>query len=262
MGAKFGWNFSSTMLIHEAEGIVLRQYTLGEADRIIVLFTRESGKLRAVAPGAKRPRSRLGACLEPLNHVRITYALKEHRDLGRIRHCETLHSYLGRSPSLALIYGFSYLAELALELSQENLSNPLLFRLFLASLKTGERYGMSEALVRYFEVWVLKLSGLLPDYDYCSDCGRCVKDDGFFARPDTGVGRCMACARGQGMAVPAPAARALARMYVESPEQFVTGTSSAGEVRDLELLTHGLLELHLEKRLKSYTDLAGLLGGR
>jgi DNA repair protein RecO (recombination protein O) len=250
------------MPVHDAEGIVLRQYSLGEADRIVVFLTRESGKLRAVAPGSKRPRSRTGACLEPLNHVRISYFLKERSDLGRIRECETLHSYLGKTSSLPQIYGFIYFAELVQELAQENLANPLLFRLFISCLDVGEARGVTGPLLRYFELWSLKLSGFLPDYGSCSDCGRCVKDDGFFARPDTGVGRCKECARGQGIAVSATAAAALDRIRSESPEKFVTVNSTAGDALDLEILAQRLLELHLERRLKSYGDLAAILRGR
>jgi DNA repair protein RecO (recombination protein O) len=249
------------MAIRESEGIVLRQYTLSEADRIVILVTRTSGILRAVAQGAKRMKSRLGASLEPLNHVRLQYSQKEGRDLARVWQCETIHSYLGKNPSLNQIYGFTYFAELTQELVQEHSPNPVAFRLFLASLKAGEKIGLTEALVRYFELWLLKLSGLLPDYGYCSNCGSCVKDDWLYARLDAGQGRCRDCAEGRGLPVCPEAAGLLDVLAGMPPEEFARQTISSRARRDLAALSLGLLELNLEKRLKSSDLLMKALRG-
>jgi DNA repair protein RecO (recombination protein O) len=243
------------MLTHESEAVVLRQYPLSEADRIVVFFTREYGKVRAVAQGAKRLKSRMGGCLEPLNHVHLRFYLKEGGDLARVRQCETIYSYLGRSPSLERVYAFSYLAELVQELSQENYPNQLLFRLFLSVLEAGSKVGAGEGLIRYFELWSLRLNGLLPDYDYCARCGRCVRHEGFFAWLEAGQGRCSPCARGRGLHVRSAAARLLHSMSRLSPEQFAALPWEAPSGKDLERLTQGLLELHIEKRLKSYSIL-------
>src|SRR5688572_7772134 len=113
------------MPILESEAVVLRQYSLAEADRIVVFFTREFGKMRAVAQGAKRTKSRLGGCLEPLNHINLSFYLKEGADLARIRQCETIHSYLGKQPTLEQVYAFTYMAELVQEVVQDNNPNPI-----------------------------------------------------------------------------------------------------------------------------------------
>jgi DNA repair protein RecO (recombination protein O) len=75
-----------------AEAVVLRQYALGEADRIIVFFTKEFGRLRAVARGARKLKSRFGGSLEPFNQVQLQFFLKERAELARIEHCEVLHA--------------------------------------------------------------------------------------------------------------------------------------------------------------------------
>jgi len=238
--------------IREAEAIILRQYSLAEADRIVVFLTREMGTLRAVAQGAKKPRSRIGGCLEPLNHVRVQFYLKEGADLARIRHCEIVHSYLGRNPTLDQVFGFSYLAELAQELAPENNPSALLFRLFLAVLGAGESLGAQDALLRYFELWALKLNGWLPNYDYCSGCGEYVKDDGFYAWWETGQGKCRACAGGRGVRIGPEAARRLREALAMPPAEFVSRSLSRDAGGDLERLTQKLIEWHLERRLKSY----------
>ena len=249
------------MPTREAEAIVLRQYALSEADRIVVFLTREHGSLRAVAQGARKMRSRLGACLEPLNHVRLQYFAKEGGDLGRIWQCEIIHSFLGKQPTLDRVYGFSYLAELTQELAPENSPNARLFRLLLAILQTGEQIGASPQLIRYFELWALKLNGWLPDYDSCSGCGICIKKMGFFAWPEAGESRCSRCAENRGIRVGAEAARLFHEALLLSPAQFAGRPLSDSAAYDLERLTQVLIEWHLEKRLKSYAVLQRVLNG-
>jgi DNA repair protein RecO (recombination protein O) len=243
---------------HDAEAVVLRQYPFGEADLVVVFFTREFGKVRAVAPGARRLKSRLGGALEPLNHVTLRFFQKEGADLGRVSDCETVRSYLGRNGSLERVYAFTYLAELVNEVVQENNPNYPLFRLLLATLDAGTDSLPSPALLRYFELWTLRLIGLLPDYGYCSACGRCVKDDGFFAAPESGLGRCRDCSRERGFRVRPQAARLLGKLSEQSPAQFASSPLVEADVRDLERLSQTLLEVHLERRLKSYPFLKKL----
>ena len=247
------------MPIHESEAVVLRQYSLAEADRIVVFFTREFGKLRAVVQGAKRTKSRLGGCVEPLNHINLSFYLKEGADLARIRQCETIHSYLGKQPTLEQVYAFTYMAELVQEVVQDNNPNPILFRLFLASMKAGQKHNATPALLRYFEFWTLRLIGLLPNYDYCSACGTCLKDQGFYAGTETGQGRCRKCAQEQGMFIRPASASLLAKVLKQSPDEFAAIALQGQDSKELERWTQKLLELHLEKRLKSYRDLKQIL---
>jgi len=240
------------MPIHETEAIVLRQYPLADSDRIVVFITREFGKMRAVARGAKKPKSRLAGHLEPLNHVQLEFFSREGRELGYIRQAETIHSYLGMGPSLNQIYVFTYFAELTNELIQDNQPNDALFRLLLASLRAGEKQFVLEPLVRYFEIWCLKISGLLPNYDYCSYCGKYVKDEGFFAWMRDGQARCTACAQGRGFKMGAQAADALQAIIKLPPSRFGRLPLDTNAACEIERLTQGLIGLHLEKQLKSY----------
>jgi DNA repair protein RecO (recombination protein O) len=240
------------MSTFEDEAIVLRQYSLSDSDRIVVFMTREYGKVRAVAKGAKKPQSRIAACLEPLSHIRLELYAREGRDLSQIRRTEIIHSYLGKSPSLKHIYAFSYLAEICNEIAQDNQGNQALFRLILVCLNTGEKQGVSPQLLRYYEIWCLKLSGLLPNYAYCSNCGKCVKDEGFFAWSEAGQARCQDCSHGRGLKIGAVASSALMTMARLSPEQFVAQPYAEESIREIEQLSQKLLDFHLEKHLKSY----------
>jgi DNA repair protein RecO (recombination protein O) len=240
------------MPVHEAEAIVLRQYPFSDSNQVIVFFSRQYGKFRATAQGVRRTRSRIGACLEPLNHIRLAYYMREGRELGQVRQAELIHSYLGKNPSLDRICAFYYFAEIVNELAQDNQPNQPLFRLLLASLESGDRLASFEKLVRYFEVWCLKLSGFLPNYGYCSNCGKCVKDVGFFAWLEAGQARCLECAQGRGLRIGAGATAALSAMANLPPEQFGSLPLANDAAQELERLTQRLLGLHLEKQLKSY----------
>ncbi|MEJ2108851.1 MAG: DNA repair protein RecO [Acidobacteriota bacterium] len=147
------------MSIYEDEAIVLRQYPLADSDSIVVSIGPQLGKIRTVAQGIKKPKSRLAGCLEPMNHIRLSLYLREGKDLGRIQHAELIHSYSGRIGSLNHILALSYFTEIVHVLVQDNQPNPTLFRLLLASLKAGEKRVPILPLIRYFEVWCLKING-------------------------------------------------------------------------------------------------------
>jgi recombinational DNA repair protein (RecF pathway) len=106
------------------------------------------------------------------------------------------------------------------------------------------------------------LNGLMPNYDYCSSCGRCVKDEGFFAWPQAGQGCCRACAAGEGIEIKPESARLLRDVFQLSPERFEATAAPDPAIGGLERLTQSLLELHLDKRLKAYKSLRELLRGR
>ena len=239
------------MPIHEAEAIVLRHYPLSDSDRIVVFFTREFGKLRATARGVQKPKSLLAGRLEPLNHIRLEFYVRQGRDLGRVRQADLIHSYLGGNVSLERACAFLYFAEIVSEVVQDNQPNDPMFRLLLASLRAGEKQPPARPLVRYFEIWCLQLSGLLPNYAYCSNCGKCVKNERFYARLDAGEARCAECATERGLPVGAEASSALERMMHVPPESFASQSLSEDALGDLERLAQKLLELHLEKQLKS-----------
>ena len=80
------------MPLHTAEALILRTYKLAEADRIVVFLTRDRGKKRGVAKGARRPRSRFVGALEPLTEVRVAYFESERRELVGLNYAETVRS--------------------------------------------------------------------------------------------------------------------------------------------------------------------------
>src|ERR1044071_2269363 len=156
------YNSAAFVPLYTADALILRTYKLGEADRIVVFLTRDRGKKRGVAKGARRPRSRFAAALEPMTEVRLAYFEKERRELVGLNYAETVRSPLLLGSQDALGY-VGYFAELLDEWAQEADADDRLYRLGASMLEAlGEGVAV-DALARYFEYWLLRLQGLYPE---------------------------------------------------------------------------------------------------
>ena len=157
------------MPLHTAEALVLRTYKLGEADRIVVFLTRDRGKKRGVAKGARRQRSRFAGALEPLTEVRVAYFESERRELVGLNYAETVRSPLSAQgdraePVLTGRYMLvEYVAELLDEWAQDSDADDRLYRLGASMLDALTAGVPAEPLARYFEYWLLRLQGVYPE---------------------------------------------------------------------------------------------------
>jgi len=157
----------------ETEGLILKSYNLGDADKIIVLLTQSEGLVRGVAKGAKRLKSRFGGSLEPFSIIDLTYFQKEERELVSIRQIELVTSYFEKASNPNFLQKFSYLAELLTEFSPPNDPNERLYRMAKVCLETAAEHPENlESIVLYFELWILRLGGYLPDWQQCDICKR------------------------------------------------------------------------------------------
>jgi len=160
------------MQTHSAEALLLAVTDLQEKDRIVTFLTRERGKVRGVARGARRKYSRFSGQLQPLAKVEVTWFEKEGRELVRISGVELVRLPGPLLDDLEGILLGSYLAEHLIEFAQENEPAELYFRLLdstLAALTAGVD---RELAARYFEAWVLRLAGIFPAPRECPSCGR------------------------------------------------------------------------------------------
>src|SRR5271157_5227878 len=163
------------MALRESEAIVLRTYPLREADLLVTLFTRAEGKVRGVARSAKKSKRRFGGALEPLTYVRAFYEDRERQELVRLDACEVLESPLATEVSYARAVALAHVAELLDELLPDREANDAIFRLTLSVLhalrldKTASEIWMP---VTYFELWLTRLVGFLPELTECIVCGR------------------------------------------------------------------------------------------
>ncbi len=188
------------MPLYTTEALVLRTYKLGEAHRIVVFLTRDRGKRRGVAHGARGRRSRFGAALEPLTRARVAYFEKEQRELVSLNYAEALSSPLWSSNSAALGH-VGYFAELIDEWSPEADPNETLFRLGASMVEAIGTGGPIELLARYFEYWLLRLQGVYPPAATCHRCGTAfdaTEQRSAWLGPGERMFACDACAPGSG----------------------------------------------------------------
>lgn len=161
------------MGLFKTGAIILRTYKLAEADKIVLCLTEKSGMVRGVARGSRRLLSKFGAALEPFTLVNLTYFDKEGRELVTIKESEIVRSYfiLARDPET--VRTLEYLAQLVEEFAPPRQIDERLFRMMRVCVEAAANDpGRVEAIARYFELWILKLSGFLPDILSCTDCRR------------------------------------------------------------------------------------------
>lgn len=161
------------MALIETEGLVLKSYSLAEADKIVVFLTQRNGLIRGVAKGAKRLKSRFGGSLEPFSIVNLSYFQKEERELVSIGQIELKKSFFAEAGNPEFLQKFSYLSDLLFEFAPPNEPNEHLYRMACVSLETAAANPQSlENIALYFELWLLRLAGFLPNWNKCDYCHR------------------------------------------------------------------------------------------
>lgn len=157
----------------ETEGLVLKSYSLAEADKIVVLLTKNEGLVRGVAKGAKRLKSRFGGGLEPFSIVQATYFQKEERELVSLTQIELIKSYFDKAGDFDFFEKFAYLVELLIEFAPPHDPNEKLYRMAKICLETASQKSQNlDGMVVYFELWILRLGGYLPEWNRCDNCRR------------------------------------------------------------------------------------------
>lgn len=239
------------MGLTESEAIVLRTYNLAEADKIVVCLTRKTGVVRAVARGARRLKSRFGAGLEPFTIIDMSYYEKEGRELVSLRQAEIKHSFFNLTQSSETIGALSYMSELVLEFAPPHEPNEKVFRMFQAVLKeVGKSPTDLSSLVRYFEIWILKLAGFFPDLRECADCRRKFEEGTHGYLNLEMKLHCAACVGRHDTALSLAAHSQLRWAQRLSPEDFAKKARDLGQAQRAEIarLTQGLIGRALERR--------------
>src|SRR2546423_675612 len=126
------------MQLVSTDAMVLRSYNLGEADRIVVCFTRSAGLVRAVAKGARRMKSRFGAALEPFTLIRLAFYERENRELVSISNAEILKSHFDLAAQLEVSQVLAYIGELVGDFAPPHEANEKLFRMVAACIEALE----------------------------------------------------------------------------------------------------------------------------
>jgi DNA repair protein RecO (recombination protein O) len=229
--------------IYRDTGVVLRTIKLGEADRIITFVTERRGKVRAVAKGVRKTKSRFGARLEPLTHV--AFQCYEGRNLDTVTQAETIDAFRAVREDLDRLSRASALLEAVDALVQEGDEDPRILQMLLGALRTLEA-GPTPLVVPAFFWKLLAHEGFRPILDECASCGATEPLVAF----DLEVGGilCRSCARGVRVS---PDAVDLLRRMLGGDLVSVLAEAPSPAGYEVEHLATRALEHHLERRMRS-----------
>lgn len=231
------------MPLYRERGVVLRTIKLGEADRIISIATERRGKVRAVAKGVRKTKSRFGSRLEPLQHVSLQ--LYEGRELDTITQAETVDSFRTVREDLDRLTRATALLEAVDHLLQEGEDNPRVLQMLLGALRTLEA-GPAPLVVPAFFWKLLAQEGFRPVLEACVSCGgaEIVAFD-----LDVGGVLCRSCASGAHRLT--PAGLALLRRILGGDLVSVLAEPATAAGFEVEHLATRALETHVERRMRS-----------
>jgi DNA repair protein RecO (recombination protein O) len=178
--------------LFKTEAIVLKRSDLGEADRLLALFTPQLGRIRAVAKGARKITSRLGGHVELFTHVQLLIA--RGRNLDFVTQAQTIDPFISIRDDLTLLGHACYLAELVDQIAGEHIANEALYALLVTSLRHLPQARDRGLLLRHFEVQLLSLTGYRQELRQCVVCRQLLEPVTNSFSPAAGGVLCPRCA--------------------------------------------------------------------
>ena len=239
--------------VYKTEAIVLRTMELGEADRVLSVLTPRLGKLKVIAKGVRRPRSRIGGGLQPFSDVQLVLAVGRTFDVVTSTSLENPH--LGLRNDLHSTAAAWYVVELADRFVEGAADSHEAFRLLaqaLSALDAGDAVSR-EVVARWFELHLLDAMGFRPELTRCLECGAGIEPEGNVFSPTGGGVVCPSCAHAAlgGRSVSADALKIM-RHLQRSPLVGVLRLQLAAALhREVERLLHATVSAVVERELRS-----------
>ena len=245
------------ILYFHSDALILKNSDYRESDKLVTVFSREKGKIRAVARGVKKPRSSLRACVQPFCHTHLFF--NQGKGLDSLTQGKLLHFFPNCREDFSRLLDAIYLIELLDKTTMERAALPELFDTALEVLTVLDDQGENPLLMRFFEVHLLVELGYHPELAHCVHCGQTVKSPTAFDLPQGGV-VCSSCAAGSGSNFPLAAdSLALFRfLTTASPAILNRIKPSPPALNQLELFLEKYLEYHLEQRFQIRTTIRKL----
>lgn len=231
------------MSVYRDSAVVLRNYKLGESDRIIVMMTEEHGKVRAVAKGVRKTKSRFGARLEPLSHIDVQ--LYKGRNLDIVTQVDLIaSSFLLHNNLDRLIQGISML-EAVDQIAVDREPAPYLYRMLVGALETLSRHASPIVLAAFY--WkLLAAEGVSPEVNMCVGCQSTTGLVAFDLLE--GGAQCAQCR--SGVSITPQALELIGQILGGRLNEALAQVETAATAEVTHLATHAM-EHHIERRLRS-----------
>ncbi len=242
------------MPLRKTEAIVIRGAPLGEADKIITFFSPQFGKIKGVAQGVRRPKSRFGSSLEVLTRLQLVYFAQSKTNLHRISQTDLTEYFPGLRQELSQLTAALYLVDIVYSLTAEEDSNPELYDLLLYTLQLLETGKGSFTLLRIFEIRALTLLGYAPQLGCCVNCHKKLDlTKKTVYNVYKGGLCCFNCARGQGMvSLNLGSINFLKQAVKVELDKIGRLRLSGGQAREVQEVLYRHLCHHLKQEIKSY----------
>jgi len=244
---------------YKTEAVIIKKTKLGEAGRILTLYTPHLGKIQGVAKGVRRPRSKMAGHLELITHSQISLA--RGRNLDTIIGAQTINSFLPLKTDLDLTSYALYATELINQFAADNVEDQPVFSLLIETLQGLTQGGDNDLIMRYFELHLLDMVGYRPQLERCVTCKSALKDTTNLFSPAAGGVLCPGCRRNQLTYPLSEKARKVLLLLQHSGYGEVSGLEIERELsRRLEMVMRNYLRYLLEREVKSTAWLDSLRG--
>lgn len=238
------------MNLYRDQGVVLRTYKLGEADRIVVLLTQGEGKVRAVAKGVRKTKSRFGGRLEPFSHVDLSL-YRGRGELDTVTQAEVIHSFRGLREDYDRVTAGAAMLEVVDQVAQEREASLRLYLLLLRALRALDSGPRDPSVVLdAFLLKLMALEGYRPAVQECAVCGG----GGPFVRFSAvrGGAVCGRCRTGEESVLDRGTVALMAELLGGDMERAAQAEPAAVPRREAGTLVKSFVEYHLDRRLRSY----------
>ncbi len=236
------------MALYRDQGVVLRTYKLGEADRIVNICTRAHGKVRAVVKGVRKTRSKFGARLEPISHCALQ--LYEGRELDIVTQAETIDSFRVIREDFDRFSTATPMLEAVDLVLQEGERDPQLYDMLVRALRALAEHD-SPLVAPAFHLKLLAHDGVSPHVDSCVACGEADEPMVAFDFASGGT-LCARCRAGRPLS---PEAHVLLRQILGGQLGAALNEEPSAATHEVAELATGALEYHLERRLRAHQAL-------
>jgi DNA repair protein RecO (recombination protein O) len=240
-----------------SEAVVLRTWPLRETDLIVSFFSRDYGRMKGIAKAALKSRKRFGGALESMTVTRAWFVERPGQELVRLDQLEIISSPLSLPVDLVRMTVLSFYAEVIDQALPEQDPQETVFRLLISVLEqtTVEQPWMP---LTYFQLWMTRLMGLLPDITRCTQCGEALKaGETNFNSYNEGL-FCALHRNGNASALSADSWHLAQRMLRQPVSAFAVDPFSRRQGQDLRRFTLQALERHIERKLRTAEALARL----
>lgn len=234
-----------------SEAVVLRRIDFGEADRLLTLYSRDFGKIKAVAKGARKPQSRKTGHVEQF--MRTNFLLAKGRDIDIVTQAEMVDAYPALREDLVRATYASYAVELLDRFTAEEDRHTGIYDLLVDALGWLETTENIMLAARYYELRLLALTGFQPRLFNCVSCGSPIMEQDQFFSAELGGLLCPGCQEADRRSQPISAVAVKVLRYLQTRDWKTVRVLNLKRSlhRELESLMHHYLTYVLERNLKS-----------